>query len=439
MTLAILGGTPVGSTADHRSWPEYDEDDIAAACEAMTRGPYGADGPVIREAEERIAAHFGAKHAYLVNSATDGLTAAQLAVGVGAGDAVLQPAYSFQATPQSTLAAEAVPYFADVRCDTFTLDPVKLDKHFTRRVKAIMPVSMHGGLCDVELIQAIADSGRVPVIWDNAQSAGGSCNTFTAGTAGTVAVISLNYKKIWCADQGGVVLTDDPNIDRALRQYGHYGFDRSARRGRTPSYWTPSHGVNLAPPNWTAGLAVSRLAKLPSHIATAQHNMTALIDGLSHLPGLILPAMPEGTVSTWSRPRVGLDPEVIGWTGEPRDLRDRVITALQAEGLPVRSWQEWPLPAHPAFRHEFPHVWSPHQPHAPQPVAEWDADDYPVTAYMLNSSIMLADDPHPLWDQPLGVVTDHYIPAFRKVWADLGAVMEGTFEVVQPGPVPARL
>lgn len=433
MTLAVLGGRPAGSRRDHRRWPEYGEDDQAAIGRALVRGSYGYGGATITEAEDALADHFGARYAVLMSSATMGLTALQWAVGVRSRDAVIQPAYSFSATAQSTLALNARVAFADVRADTLTLDPERIDLRGRRRLRAIVAVSMHGVITDVDRWQRIADDAGLPLIFDNAQAAGATWRGHTAGTTGTGSVLSGNWKKNFPLLQGGVVFTQDEEIYRALRTYAHYG-QAATPPGRLPSYWTPEHGINSAPPDMVAALVLTQLPKLAATLATTQRNAEALMDGLRGLPGLILPTVPADSQSAWSRPRFGIDPAALRWRGDPRDLRDRLVTVLRAEGLPVRSWQEWPLPAHHAFRRGVPYGRTRYRDDAPT-VQRWRADLYPVTDRMLTTSIMLADDPHPIWHQPPSVI-DHYVHAFGKVWAEMDAVMGAPFEITRTAPWP---
>ncbi|MDW5597430.1 DegT/DnrJ/EryC1/StrS family aminotransferase [Conexibacter stalactiti] len=443
MTLAVFDGTPVGSTRDHATWPDFSDAELIYAGREAGRGPFGANGPVIREAEEAFAQHFGVAHAVLGPNATLMLEAAQRVLGVGVGDEVVQTPYTFPATAHSTQGAGGVPVFGDIRADTLSLDPDTIE--ITDRTRAIMPVSMHGVIPpDLDAYRMIAVKHNLPIIYDNAQAAGATFGEANAGNIGDVAVISLNHKKILCADQGAILLTGNKAIADAVRQYIQYGMERLTSAVEIPSYWMPTTGTNLAATNHQAALASARLyglkedgrnrRGLQDHVKAAQRNMETLNQIISGLPGLVLPDLPEGSSPAWQRPRFTLDPEALGWERSPRELRDRIGAALRAEGLPIRSWQEWPAQGNAAFRRQVPYVQSSRRP-ATRP-APYDPVSSPVTVQVLESGLIMADHPWAWWAQPERIITDHYGRAFHKVWEHMEDVMNRDFETPRPRPWP---
>jgi dTDP-4-amino-4,6-dideoxygalactose transaminase len=437
-TLAAFGGSPVGSLKTHRTWPAYDEKAQAAHTRGLMTGPHGYGGPIIEEAQEQIAEQFGVRCALLVSNATAGLVAVQQALDLR-GREVVQPAYSWQATPQATDAAGGIPVFTDIRHETFNIDPDKIE--ITPRTGAILAVSMHGLLAEPGPLTKLATRHGLPLIYDNAQAAGALApplkrgeRPVNAGTSGTVAVLSLNHKKVWTALQGGVILTDDADLMAAIKIYAFYGMQLPDKG--LPSYLTEYHGVNLAPPDSTASLAAHELPKVAGYVERARDNMRIIGEGVAKLRGLTMPQLPKGHTSTWSRPRVRLDPAALGWEGKPADLRDRVVAALRAEGLPVGPWQEWRLPAHPAWRRRGPLSATPHRlPERPVPL---QADEFPTTTQMLETSFELAKHPHPLWVQGPDVA-HHYAAAFVKVWEQMDEVLKPAFDVPHPQPRQRRI
>ncbi len=162
----------------------------------------------VEAAEETLARLIGVKHCLAVNSCTSALVCAYRALGIGAGDEVIVPAYTFFATAATVVAANAIPAIVDID-DTLCLDPKAVEKAITKRTKAIVPVHMRGAPAQMDALLDIAERKGVPVIEDVAQAGGGSFFGKRLGSLGTMGCFSFDYYKIHASGEGGFVATDD--------------------------------------------------------------------------------------------------------------------------------------------------------------------------------------------------------------------------------------
>ncbi len=435
--LAILGGTPVLDPAAHRTWPRVEDGERAAIERVLSRGVLsGGDALEARAFEREFAAFVGAKHALLTHSGTSALQLALAAAGVGAGDEVIVPAYSFVATALCVLQQGAIPRFVDVRPETGNLDPALLAAAIGPRTKAIMPVHVHGCPADMDPILEIARARGLAVIEDAAQAHGARYRGRSAGTMGLAAGFSLQSSKNLSAGEGGVLVTDDAALleranqvrnfgqNLALAERDHYDVARALDGGKPLVSERMGHmfrGNELM-----AAFARAQLAKLPERTAAAQANARRLFARLAELPGIRPYGEPEGVESVFHKVRVGFDPAAAGLDLPPRAVRGALLAALSAEGANAVLWQDHSLPEHPLFtRFEgfgggFPYTLA-EDPAALR--ASYDARRYPVTRALLDGSIVLFSQTRPLIAQPAEVV-DRYAEAFAKVWSRRDALVE---------------
>lgn len=432
--LAILGGAPVLDAGAHRTWPLVGDDERAAIERVLARGVLsGGDAIEARAFEREFAAFVGAKHALLTHSGTSALQLALAAAGVGAGDEVVVPAYSFVATALCVLQQGAIPRFVDVRPETGNLDPALLAAAIGPRTKAIMPVHVHGCPADMDPILEIARARGLAVIEDAAQAHGARYRGRNAGSMGLAAGFSLQASKNLPAGEGGVLVTDDAGLlERAnrVRNFGqnlvlserdHYDVARALDGSPLVS---ERMGHMFRGNELMAAFARAQLAKLPERTAAAQANARRLFSRLAELPGVRPFGEPDGTESVFHKVRVAFDPAAAGLELPPRAVRAALVAALNAEGANAVLWQDHALPEHPLFtRFEgfgggFPFTL------ADDPAAlreSYDARRYPVTRALLDGSIVLFSQTRPLIAQPAEVV-DRYAEAFAKVWSGRDAL-----------------
>lgn len=184
-------------------------------------------GPEVTELEEKLAAFTGAKYCISVANGTDALQIAQMAFGIGPGDEVITPGFTYIATAETVALLGAKPVYVDVCPKTYNLDPTKLEAAITPRTKAIIPVSLYGQCADFDAINAIANKYGIPVIEDAAQSFGATYKGKQSCNLSTVSCTSFfPSKPLGCYGDGGAIFTNDDELAIVLRQIARHGQDR---------------------------------------------------------------------------------------------------------------------------------------------------------------------------------------------------------------------
>ncbi|MEP7045059.1 MAG: DegT/DnrJ/EryC1/StrS family aminotransferase [Ilumatobacteraceae bacterium] len=263
--------------------------------EAVTRvlrsgylGRYGPDddpafGAEVLTLENSVADLVGAGHAVAVNSGTSAIWTLLSALGIGPGDEVIVPGFTFVASMSAIIYAGATPVLAEVD-DTFNLDPVDVEARITSNTKAILAVHMLGAACDLDALTEIADRHGILLIEDAAQAFGGSYHGRRLGSIGVGGAYSFNlYKTITCGD-GGMLVTDDQDIYErcfALHDQGHLPL----RRGTEISKRT-FLGLNLRMNELSAAVLNVQLTKLERILATLRANRDALQAAIESTPGV---------------------------------------------------------------------------------------------------------------------------------------------------------
>ncbi len=273
------------------------------------------------EFERRFAARIGSRHALALNSGTSALKCALYAVGVGAGDTVLVPAFSYVATADVVLSLGARPIFVEID-ETMTLDPADLRRKLaqeTVKPKAICVVHLFGIAADMDPILATAREAGIPVIEDCAQSCGSMYRGQTVGHLGAMGIFSFQLNKVITAGEGGALVTDDPVLnDRAIRlhDHGNHRGDESAGE--------PSIGEGLRINELSAAILLAQLGRLDDILSRLRVAKRFLVERLADVPGLELTRIP--------------DPEGDGGVSltfftESAERTQRVVQALNAEGI----------------------------------------------------------------------------------------------------------
>lgn len=216
-------------------------------------------GPEVAELEQKLAAFVGAKHCITCANGTDALQIAQMAFGIGPGDEVIVPGFSYIATAETVALLGAKPVYVDVDPRTYSLDPALIEAAITPKTKAIMPVSLYGQCADFDAINAIAERHGIAVIEDGAQSFGAtykgrrSCNLSTIGCTSF-----FPSKPLGCYGDGGAMFTGDDELAVVLRQIARHGQDRRYHHVRV--------GVNSRLDTIQAAILLPKLEMLPEEI-----------------------------------------------------------------------------------------------------------------------------------------------------------------------------
>lgn len=424
--LAAQGGTPTVPPGLHQVWPRILPEDKAAVLAVLDRGIMGgAEAPEAMGLQREFAAYTGTKHCLATNSGTAALHLALLALNLAPGDEVITSAFSFSASAMAILHALAVPVFADIRPDTYTLDPAKIERLIGPRTRAIMPVHIHGLPADMAEITAIAERHGLAVIEDACQAHGATYRGRRAGALGRMGAFSLNYTKSLPGGEGGLLVSDDDDLMQRANMFRIFG-ERSEQLDEElfRAYHSYLIGWNYRSQEMPAAFTRCQLRRLDEANARAARNAARLTAGLAGLPGVHPPHVPDDRTHAFQKYRVRLHPEEMGLSADDVTLRDRMLMALRAEGVEAVLWHTTPLPAYPVFQQRagfggglFP--WT--TPPAGRDIV-YDPDGYPEATRLLNCSLLLGSEHHPLCGQDEGVM-DYYVAAFHKVYHALDEVL----------------
>lgn len=260
--------------------------------------------------EQAFAKKFGMRYAVALNSGTSTLHAALEAAGVGPGDEVISPAITVIMDTTATIHANAVPVYADIDPQTFTIDPKDIEKKITSRTKAIIPVSIYGLPPDMESIMRIAKKYNLIVIEDNAQSFLSTYKGKLAGTIGHMASYSFeNTKHISCGE-GGMIVTNNEKYAEMVRKIGGHGFKNlKADEGRirlnqdvfqNPNYKRHDEiGWNYRLPEFNAAVALAQLERIDELVKMRVKSARLFIEVMSECDYLIPQKVPQGYTNSY--------------------------------------------------------------------------------------------------------------------------------------------
>lgn len=298
-TLALFGGSPVRATPYPQHTTILDDAEERGVIAVLRGGHLSGfsgragdrflGGPKVRELEDRFCDKFGVNYAVAFNSATSALHGAVMAAGVQAGDEVITSPFTMSATPSAILMHNAIPVFADVEDRTFGLDPVSVESRITKRTRAILTVNLFGHPSRLTALAAIAAAHDIPLIEDNSQSPGAQCGRGLAGTFGKIGVQSLNYHKAIQTGEGGMALTDDPDVALRLQLIRNHG---EAVVGDIGRHDEPSQlGWNYRLTEIQAAIGIPQLAKLDRFNQIRQKLAASLTAGLKEFDFLSPPVI----------------------------------------------------------------------------------------------------------------------------------------------------
>jgi perosamine synthetase len=345
--LAILGGPKSVSEGMVKDWPPITDLDRRYVMESL-EGSNHAFGPNCSAFEEEFAAWNGSRFAITTNSGTAALHMAVAACGCGAGDHVLVPAYSWSSTATCVLHHNCLPVFVDIDFETMNMDVERIERAITPRTKAIIVVHLHGLAANMERVMAIARKHGLKVIEDACQAHGAEFHGAKTGTLGDCAAFSFNQNKCLCSGEGGMFVTNDEQLAAAARQVWSFGETSTPVESR--DYHAYALGWMYRNNDLTAAFGRAQLTQMDRYLELQREHAALLLQELQGLPALILPVEPEGHRHNWYNFVGRIDPAAVGYTGRPVGLRDAVLEALRAEGVPALVWQHFILPAMTVFQ-----------------------------------------------------------------------------------------
>jgi UDP-2-acetamido-2-deoxy-ribo-hexuluronate aminotransferase len=286
-------------------------------------------GPEVIELEEKLALYTGAKHCISVANGTDALQIAQMALGIGPGDEVITPGFTYIATAETAALLGAKPVYVDIDARTYNLDPALLEAAITPRTKAIIPVSLYGQCADMDAINAIAARHGITVIEDGAQSFGSTYKGKRSCNLSTIACTSFfPTKPLGCYGDGGAIFTNDEELARVMRQIARHGQDRRYHHVRV--------GVNSRLDTLQAAILLPKLAILDQEIVQRQQVANRYFDLFTALPTVVLPHIAPDNTSVYAQYTI----RVLA--------RDALREKMKQAGIPTAVHYPAPLNKQPA-------------------------------------------------------------------------------------------
>ena len=298
----------------------------------LTHGQYIL-GPEVKELEEKLAAYVGAKYCITCANGTDALQIAQMAFGIGPGDEVITPGFTYIATAETVALLGAKPVYVDVNSKTYNLDVEKLEAAITPKTKAIIPVSLYGQCADFDAINAIATKYNLPVIEDAAQSFGATYKGRKSCNLSTVACTSFfPSKPLGCYGDGGAIFTNDEELAKVIRQIARHGQDRRYHHIRV--------GVNSRLDTIQAAILLPKLEILDDEMQ-ARQKVAEIYNQLFNQAGVhTTPYLEPHNTSAWAQYTIQVD------------NRAEIQKELQEQGIPTAVHYPIPLNKQPAVANE---------------------------------------------------------------------------------------
>jgi dTDP-4-amino-4,6-dideoxygalactose transaminase len=324
--LAILGGAPVRNRP-FTPWPQYEPSDVQRLTQTVESRHWGGfpyPTPLAQAFCRRFAAEQGARYALPVANGTVAITAALMACGIGPGDEVIVPAYTWDGTATAALAIGAVPVFADIDPDSYCLSPEAARRAITPRTRAIIPVHLAMRFADMRALRELAAEHNLLLIEDCAHAHGGAWNGEGAGAMGDIGCFSLQESKLLTAGEGGLLTTNSLERYEALQTVINCG-----RASLTDQYHQRLLGLNFRMTDLQIALLYGQLERLP-HLRELRAERAALLTrAIDAIPCLrALPAQPGIDKPTHYCYVLQYRPE------GPAPHRDLFAAALEAEGIP---------------------------------------------------------------------------------------------------------
>ena len=311
--------------------PDVGEAELAAVAEVVATGMLTM-GPKVGELERALASACGTADAVAVSSGTAALHLAMMALGIGQGDEVIVPAYTFPATANAVELCGGRAVIVDVDADTFNLDSALVAAALTPRTKAVIPVHLFGRPVPWEELQAVVPED-VALVEDAAGALGARYRGKLCGSLGVMGCLSFHPRKIVTTGEGGAVTTSDAGLADAIRRFRHHGIVTSG------DYDIPEPGLNYRMPDLLCAIGIPQIARLDELLAARERVAAWYTERLEHL--VLTPAAADGDRHGWQAYVVQLD------------RRDEALHVLRAEGIEVQIGT-YALHHLGAYRHQGP-------------------------------------------------------------------------------------
>jgi len=287
---------------------------------------YGFDGPrkgnwKAKELEQAITEVFGCKYAQLTSSGTSALTTAMAALGIGFGDEIIMPAFTFVASFEAVLSVGAVPVLVDID-ETLTVNPEAVRAAITPKTKCIMPVHMCGSMADLDALKKICAEHKLILLEDACQSIGATYKGKSLGTIGDAGTFSFDFVKTITCAEGGVVMTNNEDIYIKSDGYTDHGHDHNgADRGADLH---PFLGYNYRISELHAAVGLAQIRKLDTFLGLQKKNYKKLRSYLEQIPGISFRVIPDGGEDSCS---------FISWFLPTEEITKAVVAEMKVQGI----------------------------------------------------------------------------------------------------------
>jgi 8-amino-3,8-dideoxy-alpha-D-manno-octulosonate transaminase len=287
---------------------------------------YGFDGPrkgiwKSKELEQAICQTFGSQHAQLTSSGTAALTTAMAALGIGANDEVIMPAFTFVASFEAILSMGAIPVLVDID-ESLTLSPAAVKAAITPKTKCIMPVHMCGSMADLDALKQICDEHHLILLEDACQSIGGTYKGKHLGTIGHAGTFSFDFVKTITCGEGGVVMTNDKDIYTKVDAFTDHGHDHAGVDRGADLH--PYLGYNFRISELHAAVGLAQIKKLDLFISIQRKNNQILKSYLEQVPGIQFRVVPDPA---------GDSASFLTWFLPTAEATEKAIAAFKEAGI----------------------------------------------------------------------------------------------------------
>lgn len=317
------------------SKPMMGEEEVNSVVEVIKSGMI-AQGPKVKELEEKFAEYCGSKFAVAFNSGTAAIHAGLYALGIKEGDEVITTPFTFVATANPILMQGAKVVFADINEKDFNLDAVEVSKKITDKTKAIVPVDLYGQIYDYEKISEIAKKYSLKILEDACQAIGAEQKGLKAGKFGDIGAFSLYATKNIMCGEGGLIVTDSEEVAELCKRFRHHGQSEKTRY----EYW--DLGYNYRMMDLQAAIASVQLKKCDELNEKRIKNAHRLTEGLKGVKGIMLPGVKNDNHHVFHQYTIRI-------TEDFGHSREDVISHLKEKGVGTGIYYPKPLHLHPHF------------------------------------------------------------------------------------------
>ena len=342
MALAILGGNPV-RTKEFTAWPMFNSDEESALIKVLHSGKWGGYGIEVQEFEDGLRSMHAIRHVVACSNGTVALEVALRSVGVSCGDEVIVSPFTFIASASAILLCQGVPVFVDIDSETLNLTPATVEAAITCRTKAIVAVHFGGHPAEMDAITAIAAKHGLAIVEDCSHALGARWKGMPVGNFGNVATFSFQQFKLVTAGEGGAVATNDSAIADSV-----WGYCNQGRRRGAAWYEHYSLGSNYRLTALQASVLSAQLKRVAEQTAIRTRNAEYLRRQLKGFTGIRTGSVSE-FVDQHPQYLMTLRYDPSAFSGVSREV---FLSAIEAEGIPLRPVYPYPLYRNPLFRKE---------------------------------------------------------------------------------------